>query len=50
MTRPLCITVNWFQGDQTVQSVDLKNFLVRRGRQALGMTGVCVGSFRALGF
>jgi hypothetical protein len=27
MTKPLCITVNWFQGDQTVQSVDLENFL-----------------------
>jgi hypothetical protein len=50
MIEPLCITVNTFQGDQAPQSVDLKNFLVRRGNQALGMTGVCVGSFRALGF
>jgi hypothetical protein len=50
MIEPLCITVNTFQGRQAPQSVDLKNFLVRRGRQALGMTGVCVGSLRALGF
>jgi hypothetical protein len=50
MIKPLCITVNWFQGHQAPQSVDLENFLVRRGRQALGMTGVCLGSFRALGF
>jgi hypothetical protein len=50
MIEPFCITVNTFQGGQAPQSVDLKNFLVWRGGQALGMTGVCVGSFQALGF
>ena len=43
MTKPLCITVNRFQGDRTTQSVGLKNFLRLAAGHVVGMTGIVAG-------
>jgi hypothetical protein len=49
MTKPLCITVNTFQGDQTAQSVDLENFLRLASGHVVGMTGIVAGPPEASG-
>ena len=49
MIKPLCITVNTFQGDQTTQSVDLENFLRLDAGHVVGTTGIVAGPPEAFG-